>query len=115
MKSYLVHLRNKYPLAQVQVSDSSLMVLKDGEILCALQKDCHGWKDIQKEVGARDAFDLSPIAKDYRAHKLHKDGSVGRDEEYEARHALAVEHAKKVPCGRVFDEKKCEELKKVQA
>jgi hypothetical protein len=86
MKSYYVHLKNKYPQAQIAAGAESLIVSHEGEILCAVVKDGGGsWRDAKSEYGARDEFSLAPIPKEARAHKLYKDGTVGRAEEYDVR------------------------------
>lgn len=101
MKSLLVHLKNKYPECLVQASGSSISVIGEGnELLCELRKGAHGaYEDVQHEVGARDAFDLSPIPKESRLWKLDKEGNVRRDELHDERKEKVKEILKgdKVP------------------
>lgn len=99
-KSYLVHMKNKYPSARVSMDDDKLDVYsQDGEHLVALRKNGSGqWVDCQHELGARDAFCLSPIPKEARAWKLFKDGKVGKAEEYEERIKVGLSLEKEFGC-----------------
>lgn len=87
MKSLIVHLRNKYPECRVEASSSSISVRDEqGELVVLLQKSAHGaFEDVSEEYGASDKFDLSPIPKEARIHKLGKDGKIGKDELHEER------------------------------
>lgn len=102
LKSIHVHLMNKYPGAKIERSESSLKAYsRKGDLLVAVEKNGQGIiVDAQKEHGAQDALCLSPIPKNARAFKLHKDGSIGQAEESERRamrHKLASKFGGKVP------------------
>lgn len=85
-KSYVVHLKNKYPDANVYESSSSIEVERAGVQLLKLQKNAHGgWDDVSEEYGLPEKFDLSPIPRDSRVHKLAKDGKICLDEKHEER------------------------------
>ena len=87
-KAYYVHYKNKYPHAQVNISESSLTVTQLGEELIRMQKDANGsLKCVSKEFGCKFEHDLSPIAKECRHRKLNADGSIGMDDKFEERKA----------------------------
>lgn len=88
-KSKLVHLKNKYPNCYVGVTGSCIEVIDaNNNVIVSLAKNAHGeYADRKDEVGALHAFDLSPIPREARLFKLHKDGKVGKDESYEERKA----------------------------
>lgn len=102
MKSLLVHLKNKYPHCYVGATGSCIEVIDENDdLIVSLAKDAHGsYVDRQHEVGARDAFCLSPIPKETRAFKLDSKGIVKKDELYDERRPLALAFARefgKVP------------------
>lgn len=82
MKSWIVHLKNKYPGGKVFDTDSSVDVYDaKGDHVLALRKDGAGmWKDVSEEQGLSQRFCLAPIPKESRVFKLHKDGRIGKDE-----------------------------------
>jgi hypothetical protein len=78
MKSLVVHLRNSYPEAQVHAREHEIDVFSsEGELLCAVRNGACA----QKELGARDAFSLSPIIKQARVWKIDKSNQIAKDEE----------------------------------
>jgi len=114
MKSYIAHYKNKYPSAQIIANDTSIRVIRDGELLVALDKNGGGqWQDVSEELGALDRHDLAPIERKFRAHKLHKDGRLGRDEEYDARIAEARQAEKDE--GKVHSEDAWKQIKAKRA
>lgn len=115
MKSYAVHYKNKYPGGRVDFSDDRLDAYdSEGGHRVALRLNGAGqWVCRSEEFGCIDRHDLSPIPKDSRAHKLHKDGKIGPSEE----HAERVVAAKKfMKNGKVLSEveyvKEAKEVKK---
>ena len=94
-KSAIVHLQNKYPGCQVIGTENSLDVFTPaGELLVAVRRDGNGaWNDQQKELGARDKFDLAPIPKHARVRKLFADGRIGNSEEADSRRKNAKAYA----------------------
>jgi hypothetical protein len=93
MKSYVVHLKNKYPGAQVHSSESAIDVYHQGEHVVSVRKDANGhWNCAKDDVGARDKFDLAPIPKDARAFKLYANGKVGPSEEFKEREEKQLEY-----------------------
>lgn len=99
MKSYVVHLKNKYPNCIVRSSDSSLDVHSlEGDHVIALRKNAHGqWVDAHEELGTLEKFSLAPIPKEARAFKLYANGMIGKSEEHEERKEYARKNA--VNCG----------------
>ena len=95
MKSYVVHYRNKYPGGAVHASESAIDVYDaEGNHCVALRKNGAGQMVCQsKELGCKDAHDLSPIPKDARVHKLFADGTIGESEEASERRKVAKELA----------------------
>jgi len=90
-KAYKAHYLNKFPGSQVSYNESSLDVYRDGEHLVHLEKDGHGIiQDRSDEQGCSSKHDLSPIPKNARAHKLHKDGKLGKSEEYSERKSVGL-------------------------
>ena len=101
MKGVLVHLMNKYFGCDVSFSGENLSVRKNGELLVCLMKNAHGVFEDRQDLGARDAYCLSPIPKNCRAHKLYKDDKIGKSEEYAERSKQAKQYVDKfgfVPC-----------------
>jgi len=98
-KTKLVHLKNKYAGCDVSLSGGTIQVKKDGELLCALVKNCHGqWED-NNDIGARDAFSHDEIPRDARPYKLcKKDNCIKKDEEYDARIKKACGYVEKYGC-----------------
>lgn len=97
---------NRWPGCQVQSSDSSINVYdKKGEHVVAMVKNGAGsWVDKSEELGLKGRFDLSPIPKDARVHKV-KNGKISRDERADEREKMREEFLDKN--GRVMS---CEEL-----
>jgi hypothetical protein len=91
MKSLIVHLKNKYPGAQIQSTETSIDVFQNGEHVVALRKNggSGALVDASKDVGARDEFSLAPIPKNTRVWKLNKDNSIGLDEKAEERKEIS--------------------------
>lgn len=90
MKSYYVHYKNKYPQAKVSYNENYLEVSRGDELLLRLEKNGGGQiVDVSEELGLSERHDLSPIPKESRVWKLHKDGKVGKDELHEERSAWA--------------------------
>lgn len=89
-KSIVVHLKNKYPDCQVYASESSISVVRENEEILLLKKDAHGsFVDVSEEYGYSERFDLAPIPKEARLHKLSKDGKICKDELCEERKPIA--------------------------
>jgi len=113
-KSYFVHYKNKYG-GMVHMTDSSLDVYnQEGEHCVALRKNGAGQiVDASKEFGCKESHDLAPIEKKFRAHKLFKDGSIGKDEEYLSR----SEECKKAykDHGKVYSESEWSKIKPKKA
>jgi hypothetical protein len=82
MDSYAIHYRNKYPGGIVNESETSIDVYNaSGNHCVALRKNGSGvWADHSERLGLPDRHDLSPIPKDSRVNKMHKDGTRGEDE-----------------------------------
>lgn len=98
MLSYVVHLKNKYPLAQIHASESGITVYQDGELLVQLRKSAHGaLEDVSEQMGARDKFCLAPIPREARHYKLCKSGKIICDEhsKQEGRQAVGKRLASK--------------------
>lgn len=95
-KSYVVHLKNKYPGSRVEFAEDKIDVISpEGDLLIALRKNGAGQLiDCGTELGALKAFDLSEIPKNARCFKLFKDGKIGQSEEIEARREVAAKIAK---------------------
>lgn len=85
-KSWVVHLKNKFPGAKVISSDQAIDVYhQDGTHIVAMRKDGSGmWSDQSEAQGLSERFCLAPIPKDARIHKV-QDGKIALDEEHEAR------------------------------
>ena len=100
MKSYIVHLQNKYPGARVMASDSSVVAYdQEGNALAAVAKDGNGvWGDAKRDIGARDSFSLDPMPKNARFRKLFDDGSIGDSEEAKVRKPIAQSLASDFGC-----------------
>lgn len=83
MKTQAVHYKNKYPNGRVEFSEDKLDAYDDeGAHVVALRKGGNGLiVDMSQELGALDQHDLSPIPKNARVHKLHKNGNIGLAEE----------------------------------
>lgn len=80
MKSWIVHLKNKFPGAKVVALEDSIDVFRGDEHLVAMRKDGGGsWKDCSDEFGCSQKFCLAPIPKDSRIHKVI-DGKIAHDE-----------------------------------
>lgn len=86
MKSVHIHLKNKYPGGSVIAKEESIDVYNaDGEHVVALRKNgAQQMIDVSEEHGLRDKFDLAPIPKDSRVHKL-VNGKIGFDNEHKER------------------------------
>ena len=86
-KAWVVHLKNKFPDKKVSADENSVDVYDaDGSHYLAVRKDGGGsWRDVSEELGLPGRFDLAPIPKEARVHKLHKDGKIGLDERHEER------------------------------
>ena len=72
MKSYYIHLKNKFPTAKVSMQENAVYAndSESGELLCIVVKNGLGqWIDGQADHGAKFAWDLSPIPKDARVFK----------------------------------------------
>jgi hypothetical protein len=78
MKSLVVHLRNRYPGAQVHAKDANSIDVfsAEGELLCAVRNGACA----QKELAARDAFSLEPLIKQARVWKINKANEIELDE-----------------------------------
>lgn len=89
MKAWHVHYLNKYPGGQVCSGEDYVDVYDaDGNHRVAVRKNGAGqWSDESAAFGLPDCHDLSPIPKDARVHKLHKDGKIGLDEKHAERKA----------------------------
>ena len=89
-KSLVVHLKNKYPDCQVYSSESVISVCRGNDEILKLQRTAHGaFEDVSEAHGLSEKFDLSPIPKDSRIHKLGKDGKICKDDEHEKRKPIA--------------------------
>lgn len=88
-KALIVHYMNKYPGGHVDASDAGMSVYdKNGEKVVQLAKDGMGnLVCVSEAMGARDRHNNGPIPKWARVWKLHKDGKIGKSEEYAARMA----------------------------
>lgn len=114
MKSIYVHLRNKFPGAKVEISDSQVAAYcgETGELLMVAVKNGLGQVvDAGADRGARYPLCMSPIPKECRRVKLFKDGHVGPAEEFEERNAAAM--AMKMKFGYVPSELQLKHAKKV--
>jgi len=111
MQSYRVHLANKYPHATIHQSESSISVIgAGGELLCSVSRNGFGqWKCDKKRYGSKECFDLAPIPRDTRAVKLHKNGDVEPDDEFDHRRKKGLVYAKLL--GHVPSEKYLKDLK----
>ncbi len=91
MNSYVAHLKNKYPGAEVNASANAIDVRVAGKHKIAMRSNAHGQLvDVSEEQGCEDRFDLSPIPRDSRVWKIDKkSGHVVRDEKAEERARLA--------------------------
>ena len=111
-QAYYVHLKNKFPSAEIKATESSIHAYRNGEHLCAVEKNGLGiWKDAQDEYGCKFKFSLDPLPKDCRFMKLFKDGKIGPSEEYAERLPRAKAMESKfgfVPSQDEFDKKKYE-------
>lgn len=117
--SKAVHLKNKYPGAQVIVEDNKLDVFVAGELKVALRKNGKGmWEDVSEKLGATDKFCLAPIPKEARAWKLFTSEKgvpyIGKAEEHETRLPKATELAR-AHGGRVPSMPELEAIAKKQA
>lgn len=91
-KSLYVHYKNKYPHAQVNVSESSLVVSQNGVDLVRMERDASGTlKCVSEAYGCRDRHDLTPIAKEARHRKFHADGKICLDDKAEERQEKCME------------------------
>ena len=73
MKSFHVHYKNKYPDAQISVTEKSLDVYQDGKHLVSIGVDIAGnFQDYSKERGCLESHDLCPIPKRTRLVKTCK-------------------------------------------
>lgn len=99
-KALLVHLYNKYPGHIVQDNGSNISVHAEAEnapmkLVMQVKLVASGaYECAQKESGAKEALDMSPIVRDARVFKLMKDGSIGRDELADEREKLAARYMK---------------------
>lgn len=76
-KALYVHYKNKYPHAQVHISDSGIVVSQAGIDLVKMEKDASGsLKCVSKAFGCRDEHDLSPIVKEARIRCLTDMNSI---------------------------------------
>jgi len=78
-QSYLCHLKNKYHgKGSVLSSNSSITVISNyGELLCALEKSCHGAYECKKEeLGARDEFSLDSEGIEVRYVQCKKSNKI---------------------------------------
>lgn len=101
MKSIIVHLKNKYPDSEVSFSGERIAVKKDGELIVCLMKGAHGTFECAKDLGARDAFCLSPIPRDCCGWKLSKDNKIEKHSDYSSRSEKGKKYCKSnscVPC-----------------
>lgn len=114
LKSYFVHYKNKYH-GTCHLSENSLDVYDAaGEHCVALRKNGAGQiVDCSKEFGCKDEHDLAPIEQKFRAHKLYKDGNVGKSEEFADRFPVAKEAIAKE--GKIYSEKEWDKVKKERA
>lgn len=84
-KSWVVHLKNKFPGAKVIASENSIDVYKGDEHIVAMRKDgSGGWVDQSEAQGLSERFCLAPIPKDARIHKVHE-GKIALDDMHEER------------------------------
>lgn len=106
-KNIVVHVKNKYPQAQVRADDQGLDAYsQDGEHILAIRKNgANQFVDQSAELGCRDRFDLSPLPKESRVFKV-VDGKIGFAEEADARKESRKRYMKG---DKVLS---CEELKK---
>ena len=110
MKSWLVHLKNKYPGCKVISTETSMDVYDvDGEHLVALRKNGAGqWADHSQEFGCSERHCLAPIPKEARLYKVHKEsGHIVADELYKER----VKGIDRFACDKRRKILSCEELK----
>ncbi len=100
--SAYAHLKNKYPGAHIQCSESAIDVHDAEGHRVALRKNGAGqWVDVGEQLGCVDKFCLAPIPKNARAFKLYAGGKVAESEEHEERSEVAAKladaHGGRVP------------------
>lgn len=96
MKALICHLKNKFINAVVTGTGHSISVVsRQGELLVYLVKDASGNYRCAQDHGAKYPFDLSPIPKDARYYKLHKDNKIAPCEEGQERKDCAYDYCKK--------------------
>ncbi len=71
MKSWVCHLKNKYPGSRVIASENAIDVFANEDHVLALRKNGNGdWHDESANHGCTDRFCLAPIPRDARVHKV---------------------------------------------
>lgn len=87
MKSFVAHYQNKYPGGSVDYTETTLVAYDyKGRKRVSLAIGGNGeLVDRSQETGSLDQHCLSPIPKNSRAFKLHKDNRLGPSEEYQER------------------------------
>lgn len=80
MKSYLIHLKNKYPGAHINYSENGIDVFTDeGHAISMVKNGAGQFVCRSEEMGCYDKFDLAPIPKESRVFK-EVDGKIALDE-----------------------------------
>ncbi len=103
MLSLVVHFKNKYPGSRIDHSEDHVTVYdQDGNLVVAVKRGGGGQLvDQSATLGAVDKYDLSPLPKNARIHKLSADGKICKDDKASERAPVAqwlADKYGKVPC-----------------